>query len=86
MSYERPDAKWFVGRTTNLCYNCVDKHVAEASAMRSRLVWEGEPVEQDGPETKTYTYAELQSEIASLPMSCAGSRSTRAMLSRSTWG
>ncbi len=64
VSYEAPDAKWFVGGTTNLCYNCVDKHVAEGFGDEVALVWEGEPVEQDGPETKTYTYAELQSEIA----------------------
>jgi acetyl-CoA synthetase len=34
VEFTAPDAKWFVGGTTNLCYNCVDRHVETATATR----------------------------------------------------
>ncbi|MEO0484059.1 MAG: AMP-binding protein, partial [Planctomycetota bacterium] len=60
-----PDAKWFVGGTTNLCYNCVDRHVDDGHGEDVGLVWEGEPIGPTGqPEVKAMTYRELQREVA----------------------
>jgi acetyl-CoA synthetase len=63
-SSSRPTRVWFVGATTNLCYNCVDRHVEAGRGDAIGLIWEGEPVENGTPEIATFTYAELQSEVA----------------------
>ncbi|PHQ81835.1 MAG: acetyl-coenzyme A synthetase, partial [Phycisphaera sp.] len=64
VSYEAPDAKWFVGGTTNLCYNCIDRHVNDGFGDQVGIVWEGEPINGDGPEVIRLTYADLQREVA----------------------
>jgi len=48
-----PWAKWFVGGTINIAYNCVDKH-ARARPNKLALLWEGE----DGT-VRRLTYREL---------------------------
>ncbi|MCX4241265.1 acetate--CoA ligase [Paraliomyxa miuraensis] len=56
--WDPPFAKWFEDGTTNLAYNCLDRHVAEGRGDRVALVWEGEP-----GETLTFTYAELSRQV-----------------------
>jgi acetyl-CoA synthetase len=60
------DAKWFVGGTTNLCHNCVDRQVAAGLGDQTAIIWEGEPVEGGKPEIRNITYAELQRETAKM--------------------
>ncbi|MEO0611494.1 MAG: acetyl-coenzyme A synthetase N-terminal domain-containing protein, partial [Planctomycetota bacterium] len=62
--FEAPDAKWFVGGTTNLCYNCVDRHVEAGHGSQIGIVWEGEPMDGGSPEVRNLTYAELQEHTA----------------------
>ncbi|MFC3053324.1 AMP-binding protein [Kordiimonas pumila] len=57
-----PGAKWFDGATCNTCHNAVDRHVAAGGADRAALIYES-PV--TGSE-KTYTYGDLQKEVALL--------------------
>lgn len=64
LEWDAPDARWFVGATTNLCYNCVDRQVDAGYADNPAIIWEGEPIGDAGPETRTLTYADLQREIA----------------------
>jgi acetyl-CoA synthetase len=64
LDWKTPDAKWFAGAKTNLCYNCVDRHVEEGRGDHLGIVWEGEPVENGAPEIRRLTYAELQRETA----------------------
>jgi acetyl-CoA synthetase len=52
-----PDAKWFAGATTNLAYNCLDRHLA-ARGDKPALLWEGEPGDD-----RRITYAELHAEV-----------------------
>ena len=54
-----PFAKWFVGGELNVAYNCVDRHVEGGHGDQVAIHWVGEP--QD--ETRTITYAALQSEV-----------------------
>ena len=54
-----PFAKWFVGGQLNVAYNCVDRHVEAGYGDQVAIHWVGEP--QD--ETRTITYAALQSEV-----------------------
>ncbi|MEM7623232.1 MAG: AMP-binding protein, partial [Planctomycetota bacterium] len=64
VDFTAPDAKWFVGAQTNLCYNCVDRHVEADHGNDVAIVWEGEPILPTGkPEIRTLTYRELLKEI-----------------------
>ena len=68
VEFTAPDAVWFKGATTNLCYNCVDRHVEDGHGGEIGLIWEGEPLDAGTPggvaEVRTLSYAELQREIA----------------------
>ena len=37
----KPFFKWFVGATTNIAYNCLDRHVSTWRRNKLALVWEG---------------------------------------------
>src|SRR4051794_17944371 len=41
LSWKAPDAKWFVGATTNLSYNCLDRHLDGPRRHKAALIWEG---------------------------------------------
>ena len=53
-----PFARWFVGGTTNLCHNAVDRHLA-ARAQQSALIWVSTEVAQE----RVYSFAELHAEV-----------------------
>jgi acetyl-CoA synthetase len=58
LEWTPPFAKWFVGGTTNLSYNCLDRHVLAGRGDHRAFVWEGEP-----GDVRTYTYAQLLAEV-----------------------
>ncbi len=53
-----PFAKWFVGGTTNLCHNAVDRHLKDRGDQAA-LIFVSTETEQE----KTYTYKELHAEV-----------------------
>jgi len=55
---EAPFFRWFEGGKTNLCYNCVDRHLTSARRNKAALVWEGEP-----GDTRVLTYWDLAREV-----------------------
>ena len=57
--WEPPYAKWYLGGTLNVCFNCVDRHVEAGRGDRVAYHWEGEP-END---RRTISYADLQREV-----------------------
>jgi acetyl-CoA synthetase len=57
LEWSLPDAKWFTGATTNLAWNCLDRHLA-ARGDKPALLWEGEPGDD-----RRLTYAELHQEV-----------------------
>jgi acetyl-CoA synthetase len=57
--WEPPYAKWYLGGTLNVCFNCVDRHVEAGRGEKVAYHWEGEP---EG-ETRTITYADLQRDV-----------------------
>jgi acetyl-CoA synthetase len=59
LEWELPFAKWFVGATLNVAYNCLDRHVEAGRGDRVAYHWEGEP-----GDTRSITYRELLSEVA----------------------
>jgi propionyl-CoA synthetase len=59
LDYSRPPfARWYVGGTTNLCYNAVDRHLA-ARADQSALIY----VSTETGQEKTYTFSQLHREV-----------------------
>src|SRR5262245_14403472 len=59
LEWNPPFAKWFVGGTTNLCYNCVDRHVETWRRNKAAIVWEGEPGDR-----RVLRFVDLQREVA----------------------
>ncbi|MHA2373752.1 MAG: AMP-binding protein [Candidatus Thorarchaeota archaeon] len=51
---------WFEDGTTNMAYNCLDKHVEQGRGDQLALIWQGDPLD----ESKTYTFKELTSEVS----------------------
>ncbi|MEZ6241438.1 MAG: acetate--CoA ligase [Phycisphaerales bacterium] len=66
LDWKAPDAKWFVGGKTNLCFNAVDRHVDEGRGDHLAILWEGEPMAGGVPEIRRLTYADLKRETAKL--------------------
>ncbi|KAA1251137.1 acetate--CoA ligase [Mycobacterium simiae] len=56
---EAPFAKWFVGGTLNVAYNCLDRHVAAGHGDRVAIHWAGEPTD----DRRTLTYLELMTLV-----------------------
>lgn len=54
---EAPFFKWYVGGKTNVCYNCVDRHLNVAERNKAALIWEGEP-----GDSRVLTYFDLYRE------------------------
>ncbi|XAM00951.1 acetate--CoA ligase [Phycisphaeraceae bacterium D3-23] len=60
-----PDAKWFVGGKTNLCYNAVDRQIDNGHGNETAIIWEAEPYDADGtPQVINLSYYDLQRETA----------------------
>jgi len=59
LEWDLPFARWFVGGTLNVSYNCLDRHVEAGLGDRVAFHWEGEP-----GDTRTITYAELLDDVA----------------------
>ncbi len=53
-----PFARWFVGGTTNLCHNAVDRHLAARAEQRA-LIYVSTETDQE----RVYTFAELHAEV-----------------------
>ena len=53
-----PFAKWFVGGTTNLCHNAVDRHL-EDRADQNALIF----VSTETDEEQVYSFAQLHAEV-----------------------
>ena len=64
LEWEPPDAKWFIGGTTNLCHNCVDRQVANGHGDQVAIIWEGEPLDGGAAEIRRLTYSDLARETA----------------------
>jgi propionyl-CoA synthetase len=59
LDYSRPPfARWFVGGTTNLCYNALDRHLA-ARADQAALQY----ISTETGQSQRYTYRELHAEV-----------------------
>jgi acetyl-CoA synthetase len=60
--WEPPYAKWYLGGTLNVCFNCVDRHVEAGQGSKVAYHWEGEPED----ERRTITFSDLRCEVVRL--------------------
>ncbi len=58
LEWKAPFAKWFVGATTNLSHNCLDRHLQTHRRNKAALIWEGEP-----GDSVTLTFQQLHREV-----------------------
>lgn len=59
LDYSRaPFTNWYVGGTTNLCHNAIDRHLKDR-AQQNALIWVSTEVDKE----ITYTYAQLHDEV-----------------------
>jgi len=59
LEWNPPDLKWFVGARTNVCFNCVDRHLKTWRKNKAAIIWEGEGVRQ----RRVLTYQDLFREV-----------------------
>src|ERR687888_729018 len=59
LEWELPYAKWYIGGKLNVCFNCVDRHVAAHEGDKIAYYWEGEPED----DRREITFADLQREV-----------------------
>lgn len=61
LEWKPPFAKWFLGGSLNVSYNCLDRHLEAGRGDKVAFHWEGEP-----GDTRTITYRELYDEVCRL--------------------
>ena len=57
--YNEPNIKFYIGGKTNVCYNCIDRHL-DRIKDKTAIIWEG----NDPSEYRKITYAELHNEVS----------------------
>lgn len=58
LEWDYPWAKWFLGGTCNISYNCLDRHVKTWRRNKVAVIWVGEHGEE-----RIFTYAELYRQV-----------------------
>ena len=59
-----PFYKWFPGGQLNASQLCLDRHYGTWRRNKVALIWEGEPVDKDGPrQVRKLTYGDLYHEV-----------------------
>ncbi|WP_288407043.1 propionate--CoA ligase [uncultured Herbaspirillum sp.] len=62
LDYSRaPFARWFIGGTTNLCYNAVDRHLAERPTQAALIA-----ISTETNSERVYDFAELHREVQAM--------------------
>ena len=59
-----PFYKWFPGGQLNASHMCLDRHVRTGRRNKVAIIWEGEPIDQDGPkQVRKLTYGDVFHEV-----------------------
>ncbi len=58
LEWNYPWAKWFVGATCNIAYNCLDRHVKTWRKNKVAIIWVGE-----NDQERVITYGELYRQV-----------------------
>jgi acetyl-CoA synthetase len=60
LEWKPPNAKWFLGGTTNLCYNALDRHLGKYGD-KTAILFEGEP-----GDVRKLSYRQLHADVCRL--------------------
>ena len=65
LDWKCPDAKWFVGATTNMAYNCLDRQIELGRGDKPAIVWESEleTAAGKGGSVQTLTFKQLHAQV-----------------------
>jgi acetyl-CoA synthetase len=65
LDWKLPYAKWFVGATTNLSFNCLDLQISRGRGNKTAILWEGEPETAPGKggEVRKITFQQLRDQV-----------------------
>jgi acetyl-CoA synthetase len=65
LEWKLPYAKWFIGGTTNLSYNCLDHQIAQGRGNKTAILWEGEPESSPhkGGEIRRISFEQLRQQV-----------------------
>ncbi len=58
LEWNYPFAKWFVGATCNISYNCLDRHVKNGRKNKVAVIWVGE-----NDTERVFTYGQLSRQV-----------------------
>ncbi len=58
LEWNYPFAKWFVGATCNISYNCLDRHVKNGRTNKVAVIWVGE-----NDTERVFTYGQLYRQV-----------------------
>ena len=58
LEWNYPFAKWFVGATCNISYNCLDRHVKNGRKNKVAVIWVGE-----NDTERVFTYGQLYRQV-----------------------
>ena len=58
LDWNYPWAKWFVGATCNISYNCLDRHLKAGRKNKVAVIWVGE-----NDQERVFTYGELSRQV-----------------------
>jgi len=59
LDWSPPHARWFVGDTTNISSNAIDRHLNGPRRNKAAIIWEGE-----NGDIRTLTYLQLHREVS----------------------
>ena len=65
LNWHEPYAEWFVGGKINASENCLDRIIASGRGDKVAILFEGEPVDDDGKpvEVRNLTYNDVLAEV-----------------------
>jgi acetyl-CoA synthetase len=65
LDWQEPNARWFDGGHLNASVNCLDRIVDSGRGEKTGIVWEGEPVDEDGKprEVRRISYRQLMDDV-----------------------
>ncbi len=64
LEWELPDAKWFVGGKTNLCYNAIDRQIDDGLGDQVAIIFEAEGMIDGKADVTKLTYNDLKREVS----------------------
>src|ERR1700733_7402061 len=65
LEWKLPNAKWFIGGTTNLSYNCLDYQIEKGRGNKTAILWEGEPEPETGKggQVRRISFKQLKDDV-----------------------